>query len=95
MLPNLIIIGAAKAGTTSLHHYLGVHPEVSMAAPAGDAEKEMRFFWRMTGANGASGTRPTSKAIDRSAGKRPRHTVSTPFTLGSLRACTSWFPTRS
>ena len=31
MLPNLIIIGAMKAGTTSLHHYLGLHPQISMS----------------------------------------------------------------
>lgn len=31
-LPNFFIIGAAKAGTTSLHHYLGAHPQVQMAA---------------------------------------------------------------
>jgi hypothetical protein len=46
MLPNLIIIGAAKAGTTSLHHYLDLHPQVWMAAPSDMPEKEMRFFWR-------------------------------------------------
>lgn len=46
VLPNLIIIGAAKAGTTSLHYYLGQHPEISMAAPTDVAEKEMRYFWR-------------------------------------------------
>jgi Sulfotransferase domain len=39
MLPNLVIIGAAKAGTTSLHYYLGLHPEISMSAT-----KELRFF---------------------------------------------------
>ena len=39
MLPNLLIIGAAKAGTTSLHHYLAQHPQVEMSAP-----KELRFF---------------------------------------------------
>ena len=27
-LPNFIVIGAAKAGTTSLHRYLGEHPEI-------------------------------------------------------------------
>lgn len=27
-LPNFLVIGAAKAGTTSLHRYLGGHPEV-------------------------------------------------------------------
>lgn len=38
-LPNFFIIGAAKAGTTSLHHYLDQHPEIQMAA-----NKEPRFF---------------------------------------------------
>ena len=35
MLPNLIVIGAAKAGTTSLHRYLDLHPEIAMP----DAER--------------------------------------------------------
>ncbi len=39
MLPNLIVIGAAKSGTTSLHHYLGLHPEISMSEV-----KELHFF---------------------------------------------------
>jgi hypothetical protein len=38
-LPNLIIIGAAKCGTTSLHYYLGLHPQISMSR-----EKELNFF---------------------------------------------------
>src|SRR5208283_235144 len=33
MLPNLIVIGGAKCGTTSLHHYLGVHPQICMSEP--------------------------------------------------------------
>jgi hypothetical protein len=37
--PDFIVIGATKAGTTSLDFYLGIHPEVSMAKP-----KELRFF---------------------------------------------------
>ncbi|UUY06362.1 sulfotransferase [Svornostia abyssi] len=52
-MPNLIVIGAAKCATTSLHAYLDAHPEVSMARPRSavrgtndDAPKEMRFFWR-------------------------------------------------
>jgi len=28
VLPNFLIIGAAKAATTSLHHYLGQHPDI-------------------------------------------------------------------
>jgi hypothetical protein len=39
VLPNLIIIGAAKCGTTSLHRYLDLHPEIAMAKA-----KELDFF---------------------------------------------------
>jgi len=39
MLPNLIVIGAMKCGTSSLHHYLSFHPEVFMSKP-----KELDFF---------------------------------------------------
>ena len=39
MLPNLIIIGAMKCGTSALHRYLGLHPEISMSD-----EKELNFF---------------------------------------------------
>jgi hypothetical protein len=38
-LPTFIIIGAAKAGTTSLHYYLDLHPEIQMSAV-----KETNFF---------------------------------------------------
>jgi len=38
-LPNLIIIGARKSGTTSLHGYLGQHPDVFMSKPP-----ELHFF---------------------------------------------------
>ncbi len=30
-LPNLVIIGAMKAATTSLHYYLNLHPQISMS----------------------------------------------------------------
>ena len=30
MLPNFLVIGAAKAGTTSLHWYIVQHPAVFM-----------------------------------------------------------------
>ncbi len=39
MLPNFMIVGAPKAGTTSLYHYLSQHPEVFMSNP-----KELNFF---------------------------------------------------
>lgn len=31
-LPNFFIVGAPKAGTTSLYHYLGQHPDVYMSS---------------------------------------------------------------
>jgi len=39
MLPNLIIIGAMKCGTTSLHEYLNLHPQICMSRV-----KEPAFF---------------------------------------------------
>lgn len=39
-LPNFLVIGAAKGGTTSLHHYLRRHPEIYLTP-----EKETNFFW--------------------------------------------------
>jgi hypothetical protein len=38
-LPTFFIIGAAKAGTTSLHYYLDQHPQIQMSAI-----KEPNFF---------------------------------------------------
>jgi Sulfotransferase family len=38
-LPNLVLIGGLKCGTTSLHHYLNLHPDVAMSRP-----KELNFF---------------------------------------------------
>lgn len=37
--PNLFLIGAMKSGTSSLHVYLGAHPEIFMSDP-----KEPSFF---------------------------------------------------
>jgi hypothetical protein len=43
-LPNFIIIGAQKCGTSSLHTYLDEHPDIQMST-----EKEVQYFseeWR-------------------------------------------------
>jgi len=40
MLPNFLVIGGMKCGTTSLDHYLKAHPQISMP------EKEVDFFSR-------------------------------------------------
>ena len=39
MKPNFLIVGAAKAGTTSLYHYLNQHPDIFMPE-----WKELSFF---------------------------------------------------
>jgi hypothetical protein len=39
-LPNFLIIGASKAGTTSLYHYLRQHPDVYMSPV-----KEPGYYW--------------------------------------------------
>jgi len=38
-LPNVLVIGAQKCGTSSLHRYLGAHPDIAMSTP-----KELDFF---------------------------------------------------
>ena len=38
-LPNFVIIGSQKCGTTALHAYLSRHPQISMSRP-----KELNFF---------------------------------------------------
>lgn len=38
-IPNLVIVGEPKCGTTSLHYYLDQHPEIYMSS-----EKEPEFF---------------------------------------------------
>jgi hypothetical protein len=38
--PTFLVIGAAKGGTTSLHHYLRQHPRVHMPAA-----KEINYYW--------------------------------------------------
>lgn len=38
-LPNLLIIGAMKSGTSSLHDYLNLHPDIFMSDP-----KEIHYY---------------------------------------------------
>ena len=40
-LPNFLIVGAMRSGTTALARYLGAHPDVFVAP-----EKEIHFFDR-------------------------------------------------
>lgn len=50
MLPNFMVIGAAKAGTTSLYSYLAEHPEIFMSEV-----KEPNFFALAGGRPNAQG----------------------------------------
>ncbi len=45
MLPNFLVVGAAKSGTTSLYHLLGQHPDIYMSP-----EKEPEYFSFMNAA---------------------------------------------
>ena len=68
MLPNLVIIGAPKAGTTALHRYLSEHPEVFMSE-----QKELQYFqrddWR--GVAAALGRPASARAVVVSPGSGP------------------------
>ncbi len=70
--PNTFIVGAAKAGTTSLHYYLGQHPQVFMSewkephhfadiAPAPELTHMMRRY----------ADEPSYTELFRDAGTRP------------------------
>ncbi len=43
ILPNFLIVGASKSGTSSLYHYLKQHPDIYLS----DKQKEGRYFSQM------------------------------------------------
>ena len=53
VMPNFIIIGAGRAGTTSLYHYLQQHPQAYMSPT-----KETNFFGYSEGYSGEFGKVP-------------------------------------
>ncbi len=59
--PNLFIIGAMKCGTSSLHNYLGAHPEIFMCDPKEPcglvAPEELRRHWPGMAELGFAGSR--------------------------------------
>jgi sulfotransferase family protein len=62
-MPNFLIIGAAKSGTTSLYHYLKQHPQVYMSP-----NKEPDFFaleGRKLNFDGPDGKEATNRRIRR------------------------------
>lgn len=50
--PNFLILGVGKSGTTTLHHYLGLHPDVLVSTPKepiffeAEYERGMEYYWR-------------------------------------------------
>jgi hypothetical protein len=44
-LPNFLIVGASKSGTSSIYHYLRQHPDIYLS----DKQKEGRYFSQMAG----------------------------------------------
>jgi len=57
-LPNFLIVGAAKAGTTSLYYYLKEHFEIFLPE-----RKELRFFSQMKGDFEGQGDEKLNKTI--------------------------------
>ena len=45
ILPNFLIVGASKSGTSSIYHYLKQHPDIFLS----EVQKEGRFFSQMKG----------------------------------------------
>ena len=45
ILPDFLIVGASKSGTSSIYHYLRQHPDVYLS----EKQKEGRFFSQMQG----------------------------------------------
>lgn len=44
-LPNFLIVGASKSGTSSIYHYLKQHPDIFLS----NKQKEGRYFSKMEG----------------------------------------------
>ena len=73
MLPTFLVIGAMKAGTTSLYAYLGAHPDVFMADP-----KELDFF--VEGKNWERGLEWYEERFAAAGGAAARGEASTNYT---------------
>jgi hypothetical protein len=87
-LPNLVVIGGLKCGTTSLHHYLNLHPEVAMSRP-----KELNFFveelnWPL----GVDWYASHFSATDRVRGESSPHYTSRPRFVGVAERMRSVVP---
>lgn len=73
LLPNFLLIGAMKAGTTSLYHYLKAHEQVFMPG-----SKELDFF--VAEANWLRGMDWYRRQFSAAGGARARGEASTTYT---------------
>lgn len=90
MLPNFIVIGAAKAGSTSLWQYLRGHPQIFMAE-----EKEPEFF--IESGNWSRGRRWYESQFDRAGdaiavGEASVRYTTHPFRPGAAERMASTIP---
>jgi len=71
-VPNLFIIGAMKAGTSSLHEYLGQHPEIFMCDPKEPcglvAADQLETYWPEMAARGYCANRDAYLKLFHDAG---------------------------
>jgi hypothetical protein len=79
LLPSILIIGAQRAGTTSLHEYLSRHPQLFASK-----RKEVHYFdiGYSKGARWYQSNFPSRKSVEREAGNAPCHSFeTTPYYL--------------
>lgn len=59
ILPNFLVVGASKSGTSSLYHYLKQHPDIFLS----EKQKEGRFFSQMVNCFDGPGDTIVEKTI--------------------------------
>jgi ABC-type antimicrobial peptide transport system permease subunit len=64
ILPNFIIAGASKSGTSSIYHYLKQHPDIFLS----EIQKEGRYFSQMEGKFKGPGDQHIDASITRDLG---------------------------
>lgn len=62
LLPDFLIVGASKSGTSSLYNYLKQHPDIFLS----EVQKEGRFFSRMEGNYNGPGDQRIDASLTRS-----------------------------
>ena len=68
-LPNLFVVGAAKAGTTALYHYFRAHPQIYVSATVKEANY-MAYFGGLPDLHG-----PGDQAAPRAEASRVSPTI--------------------